>query len=103
MGIQNLIIEGDSSLVCSSLLDWSSSPDWVIETTILNCRNLLPRFFSWSVLKIPRVANFDAHNLAKAAAYCYLFGHVPIDVFPLDVVEEIPQEDYDAIGCIISS
>ena len=55
------------------------------------------------VLKIPKLANFDFHNLAKRAALCNFCGSVVIADLPCNVVEKGPQKGSDGGVCICSS
>ena len=55
------------------------------------------------MLKIPKLANFDSHNLAKRAALCNFCGSVPIANLPCNVVEKGPQKGSDGSVCICSS
>jgi hypothetical protein len=77
MKLDQVIIEGDSSVVISSLQNPSCVLDWHIDLIIKDTTSSFPASSLWEVRKINRSANFCTHYTAYRAA-----ARVPRAAFP---------------------
>jgi hypothetical protein len=82
MKLDQVIIEGDSSVVISSLQNPSCVLDWHIDLIIKDTISSFPASSLWEARKINRSANFCAHYAAYRAAARVLPGCIPSLVSP---------------------
>jgi len=81
-GCGNLFLEGDALLVILAINNPSLFSYWSFANCISDFSLVLSSFHSWNALKVSRNANFQAHCLAKWAAFNHVFGNIPIG-FPI--------------------
>ncbi|OVA11190.1 Reverse transcriptase zinc-binding domain [Macleaya cordata] len=65
--VSSVIIEGDSQLLVSYLLDDRLKYPWRIRSIILDCRRLMSYFSNISIKFVLRLANKSTHHLAQYA------------------------------------
>jgi hypothetical protein len=77
MKLDRVILEGDSSVVISSLQNPSYVMDWNIDLIIKDTLSIFSSSYVWEARKINRSANFCAHYAAYRAAARVLPGCIP--------------------------
>ncbi|XP_059451120.1 lysM domain receptor-like kinase 10 [Corylus avellana] len=77
MHLDNFILEGDSSIVISSLQHPSIVLDWHIDHVITDTISLIPASSLWETRKVNRSVNFCAHHVAYRAAARVISGCIP--------------------------
>ncbi|XP_059460221.1 uncharacterized protein LOC132189495 [Corylus avellana] len=75
--LKNFILEGDSSIVISSLQHLTIVLDWKIEHVISDTISLLPISSIWEARKVHRSANFCALHVAYRAAARVISNYIP--------------------------
>jgi hypothetical protein len=80
--LDRVILEGDSSVVISSLQNPSCVLDWHIDLIIQDTISSFPASSLWEARKINRSANFCTHYVAYRAATRVLPGCIPSLVSP---------------------
>jgi hypothetical protein len=83
MKLDQVIIEGDSSIVISSLQNPSCVFDWHIDLIIKDTISSLIASSLWEARKINRSVNFYAHYVAYRATARVYPGCIPSLVSPL--------------------
>ena len=76
LNFKKFSLEGDSSVVITTLQNPSISLDWHIESVIVNTLFLLPASPLWEAKKIYKSVNFCAHHVAYWAATRVFSGYI---------------------------
>lgn len=80
--------EGDSSSLVAAIQSSPSSPNWEITNAVSDFMYLSSSLLVWSVSKIPKTANFMAHNIACWAFFVGTEGMVPLALIPQAVLSD---------------